>query len=219
MQILRKEQYNNLLELRQCKKSDKEYNEIRNRHYVPNHGTIGRQCHYKIYYNDELVGVIVGASAVFASKPRDEFFNIHKENRIDKIGSIICNTVFRLENNIDNLGTQILSLWRKQVTLDWFKKYNIIPIGFETFIYGENRFGSMYKADNWSYCGITAGSTKYRPKEHGGYDRGAKHLRIETNKKFVFCKKIAKTDLSLLNQYLHNKNINMRDEIHKILSV
>lgn len=205
-----------MLELISCKKSDKEYIDIRDRHYVPNHGTIGRQSHYKIYYDNNLVGIITGASAVFASKPRDEYFNINKENRIDKIGKIICNTVFRLENNIENLGTQILSLWRKQMTLDWYVKYGVIPIGFETFIYGEHRFGSMYKADNWNYCGVTAGSTKYRPKEHGKWTE--KHIRIETNQKLVFCKKIAKTDFTLLNQYLHKLNINIKEDIRKVIN-
>ncbi len=192
-----------MLEIINCKKSDIEYHDIRDRHYVPNHGTIGRQSHYKVYYNQKLIGIITGASAVYACKPRDEFFNINKENRVEKIGKIICNTVFRLEENIPNLGTQILSSWRKKMTLDWYVKYKTIPIGFETFIYGEHRFGSMYKADNWEYCGETHGSTKYRPKEHGGFD--TKHLRIETNKKLIFCKKIVKADMSLLNEYI-NKN-------------
>lgn len=190
---------NNMLELIHCKRSDLEYNQIRDRHYVANHGTIGRQCHYKVYFNEKLVGVIVGASAVFACKPRDEYFGIDKENRKDKINKIICNTVFRLEENIPNLGTQILSLWRKQIVLDWYLKYKDIPIGFETFIFGDGRFGSMYKADNWDYCGMTFGSTKYRPKEHGGWD--AKHLRIPTEQKMVYCKKIGKADLRLFNEY------------------
>ena len=192
-----------MLRLLQCKKSDVEYNQIRDNHYVPNHGTVGRQLHYKIYYNDMLCGVIVGASAVFACKPRDAFFHIDKENRIEKIGCIVCNTVFRLENNASNLGTQILSMWRKQVVLDWYKRYNVLPIGFETFIYGDGRFGSMYKADNWEYCGITAGSAKCRPSGHGNFD--TKHLRVDTCQKLVFCKHTSKADKSLLNKHLHNK--------------
>lgn len=196
------------LELLSCKRSDIEYNKIRDRHYVPNHGTIGRQLHYKVLLDNEVVGVIVGASAVFACKPRDDFFEIIKDNRLGKIRNIICNTVFRLENNIENLGTQILRLWRRQSVLDWYKKYNEVPIGFETFIFGEGRFGSMYKADNWTYCGETFGSTKFRPKEHGGFD--TKHLRIKTNQKLIFCKKISKPDLSLLNSYKQERKSNAR---------
>jgi hypothetical protein len=193
-----------LLNLIPCKRSDKEYIDIRNRHYVENHGTIGRQCHYKIYIDDRLIGIITGASAAYATKGRDEFFKINKENRVDTIGKIICNTVFRLEDNQVNLGTQILKLWRKQVVLDWYLKYKVIPVGFETFIWGENRFGSMYKADNWIFCGITSGSAKYKPSGHGGFD--GKHTRIKTEQKLIYCKEIKKSDMSLLNQYLRNQD-------------
>lgn len=192
-----------MLELINCKRTDKEYQYIRDKHYVPNHGTIGRQCHYKIKYKNNIVGIITGASAVFACKPRDTYFNINKDNRVDKIGKIICNTVFRLEENIPNLGTQILSMWRKQNALDWYVKYGVVPIGFETFIYGINRLGSMYKADNWVYCGETTGSTKYRPAGTGGLY--SKHTRIKTNKKLIFCKKVTKSDMSLLNKYLNEE--------------
>lgn len=172
-----------MLQLIRCKRTDSEYQQIRDRHYVPNHGTIGRQVHYKIYKDNNLIGIITGASAVYACKARDEFFGINKSNRQDIINKIICNTVFRLEHHEKNLGTQILSLWRKQVVKDWVEKYHDIPIGFETFIYGEGRFGSMYKADNWSYCGNTSGSTKFHADGMNN-----KHTRVKTDIKMVFCR-------------------------------
>lgn len=38
-------------ELIRCKRSDPRYQEIRNRHYIPNHGTFGQQMHYLIALN------------------------------------------------------------------------------------------------------------------------------------------------------------------------
>ena len=93
--------------------------------------------------------------------------------------------VFRLEHNQANLGTQILSMWRKQVVEDWTKQYDDNVIGFETFIFGDGRFGSMYKADNWDYAGMTKGNTKFHAH---GIDGGTE--RIATNKKMIFCKLI-----------------------------
>jgi hypothetical protein len=183
-----------MLEVIQCKKSDLEYKDIRDRHYVPNHGTIGRQLHYKIYLDKNLIGIITGASAVYACKARDEFFEINKENRQKIIQNIICNTVFRLEYHEKNLGTKILSVWRKQVAKDWFEKYHEVPIGFETFIYGENRFGAMYKADNWTYCGQTAGSAKFSCDAKFG-DTGTAHSRVKTDIKLVFCKMINEKEI------------------------
>ena len=174
-----------MIELILCSRSDIQYQEIRNRHYVSNNGTIGRQLHYKIKYDGELVGIITGASAVWACKPRDDYFGITKENRQNTINKIICNTVFRLENNVKNLGSQILSKWRKQVIKDWTERYREPPIGYETFIFGENRFGALYKADNWNYCGDTKGSAKCKP--HGAYNKGERKI---TEIKMCFCKKL-----------------------------
>ena len=179
------------IRLERCKRSDKEYQSIRDRHYIPNHGCIGQQIHYKVYLDDsELVGIISGASAVYAVKSRDEYFGLTKENKRVALNSIINNVVFRLEKNLPNLSSQILALWRETIAIDWEKQYGVKVHGFETFIIGnERRFGSLYKADNWDYVGMTAGSTK----THKGIQN--KGGRVDTCQKMLFCKKIPKTHL------------------------
>lgn len=178
-----------------CSRSDPYYQNIRERHYVENHGTIGRQLHYKILLDGKVVGIITGASAVWACQPRDDFFGITSENREEMIGKIICNTVFRLEYNRPNLGSRILALFRRRVVYDWIRFYDDAPIGFETFIFGEGRFGSLYKADNWTFCGLTSGSAKHKP--HGAYNK-CEHE--ETDIKMVFCKHASKEIKTALAQ-------------------
>lgn len=174
------------IELDLCKRTDSRYIEIRNRHYVENHGCIGRQFHYLVRLDGKIVGIISGASPVWACGPRDGFFGITKDNRVDLVGKhIINNVVFRLEERIPNLGTQTLSLWRKRIVSDWEDRYGDKVIGFETFIFGENRFGSMYKADNWLYVGETKGNTKFKP--HGAYGITE---RKSVPTKMIFCKRI-----------------------------
>lgn len=179
------------VKLERCKRSNPIYQEIRNRHYIPNHGTFGQQIHYLIYLDEEVVGIISGASSVFAVKARDDFFGLNKENKKVALPSIINNTVFRLEKNLPNLGTQILALWRKQIAQDWEKQYGVKVHGFETFIIeNDNRKGAMYKADNWTYLGETSGSTK----THNGMAN--KHERVDTCKKLIYAIKIKGTKLS-----------------------
>ncbi len=168
----------------QCKRTDPEYQAIRDRHYIPNKGSIGQQQHYLIYLENEIVGIISGGSAAYATKTRDEFFGITRDNRTVALNGIIDNTVFRLERNLPNLGTQILSLWRRRIAEDWEKKYHVKPCGFETFIIeNENRKGAMYKADNWTFVGETSGSIKMRP--HGA-DKTFE--RTSGVRKLIFCK-------------------------------
>lgn len=174
--------YNIILE--RCKRSNALYQQFRDRHYVPNHGAVGQQIHYLIWLNKECVGIISGGSAAYAVGCRDQYFGITKNNRQIALNGIIDNTVFRLEKNIPNLGTQILSKWRKQITYDWEQMYGVTPCGFETFVIeNEHRKGSMYLADNWDFAGYTQGNTKFH--QHGIEKQ---FVRRETEKKLVFCK-------------------------------
>ena len=192
------------IRLEQCKRTDPRYKEIRDRHYIPNHGCIGQQIHYLVFLDEEVVGIISGASAVYAVKARDDYFGLNKDNKRPGLNSIINNVVFRLEKNIKNLGSQILALWRRTIARDWEAKYGVKVHGFETFIIGnEVRFGALYKADNWDYVGMTSGSAKTRS--------GVQFMseRETTVKKMIFCKKIPKTKLceeyhSLCPEYTKN---------------
>ena len=178
------------VELIRCKRSNPEYQEIRDRHYIPNHGTFGQQIHYLIKLDGETVGIISGASAVYAVKARDDYFGLTKENKRVALNSIINNTVFRLEKNLPNLGTQILAMWRKQIAADWEAQYHVRVHGFETFVIeNETRKGCMYKADNWEYVGQTKGSTK----THNGMQN--KSMRLGTEVKLIHVKKIKGTHL------------------------
>jgi hypothetical protein len=182
---------NNMIRLELCKRTNPTYQEIRNRHYIPNSGCHGQQLHYIIFYNDKVCGIISGGSSVWAVKDRDAFFGLTKDNKQKGLPSIINNVVFRLELNEKNLGSKILSMWRKRIALDWEKKYKVKVHGFETFIIENDvRKGALYKADNWAYVGITAGSTK----KHNGLEN--KSTRVSVVKKLIFCKKIKKTSLS-----------------------
>lgn len=177
---------NKILFLEVCKRTNLIYQEIRNRHYVDNHGTQGAQIHFLINYNDVYCGIISGASSVYGVKARDDFFRIPKDKKLKEkfyLPAIINNTVFRLENHEKNLGTKILKLWRNTINLLWEQIYEIPVIGFETFVVEEDyRKGCMYKADNWIFCGETKGSTKI----HKGMINPFK--RLKTNKKLIYCR-------------------------------
>jgi hypothetical protein len=137
-----------------------------------------------VYYNDELVGIISGASSVYAVKPRDDFFAIPKDKTTKQkryLPSIINNVVFRLEKRVPNLGTRVLSLFRKTSIILWKRLYKVDVIGFETFVIEKDfRKGSLYKADNWTLLGETKGSTK----SHKGLKN--KSERVSTEVKLIF---------------------------------
>ena len=114
-----------LISLEFCKRTHPTYQDIRNRHYIPNNGTHGQQIHFLVHHNDSIVGIISGASSVYGVESRDKFFNIPSDQEIKQryyLPAIINNVVFRLEYHEPNLGTQVLSKWRKE-SLNYGKRY------------------------------------------------------------------------------------------------
>jgi hypothetical protein len=173
-------------ELEFCKRTNPIYQDIRNRHYIPNNGTHGQQIHFLIHYNHQVVGIISGASSVYGVSERDKFFRIPSEQKVKQklyLPAIVNNVVFRLEYHEPNLGTKVLSKWRKAMSEFWEEIYGVPVIGFETFIVEtDTRKGSMYKADNWTFVGQTKGSTK---KHNGLQNKGE---RLITDIKLTYCR-------------------------------
>lgn len=176
------------IELLECERGEDVYNLIRDKHYAGNGKIVGRQKHYLVYvvkpYN-ALIGIITGASPPRIMKVR-EYFGLSQS---DNYQGIIQNSVFRLEHNEPNLGSQILALWRKRVVKDFEEKWGQEIIGFCTFIGGtvdnepdsQRRNGVTYLADIWKCIGETKGFKS---------TRGA-HLSTKVDKKLIFCRKVA----------------------------
>lgn len=197
------------LRLERCRRNNLLYQSIRDRHYVPNRGAVGQQIHYLIILNGECVGIISGGAAVYAVKCRDDYFGIDKENRGIALNGIVDNTVFRLEKSLPNLGTQVLKLWRNTIQVDWYKKYDVKVAGFETFVIeNEHRKGSLYKADNWTFCGKTAGNTKLHLH---GIDKES--LRVNTEPKLVFCKWVKNGMLPTVYEPTWNNGGNLKGQM------
>lgn len=177
-----------------CKRTDGEYVEMRDRHYIPNKGCHGQQMHYLVADGDKIVGIISGASSVWAVKARDDFFGLTADRKRAGLPSIINNVVFRLEDTRPNLGSQVLAMWRRQIAVDWRERYGVVVHGFETFVIeAPNRKGAMYRADNWQFLGQTAGRTKQH-KEAVGLLSNSQW--VDTEPKLLFAKKVRGTVLS-----------------------
>jgi hypothetical protein len=130
---------------------------MRDRHYIPNKGSIARQLHYLVLIDGHQVGIISGASPTFSVGTRDRFFGLSNDprQRGAQLKHILNNSVFRLEEHLPNLGTQVLACWRRIIARDYYHRYGSRLLGLETFIEpSECRHGALYRADNWSQVGL-----------------------------------------------------------------
>ena len=186
-----------LVRLELVQRSNPLYQQFRQAHYIPERGLVGQQLLYLIFYANEVVGVIGGASAVFANEARDEFFGLSSEKDLKtrQLNSIINNAIYRLEHAAPNLASIVLSKWRKQIAIDWQRLYGVEVAGFETFVVeerlwnGQKRDGACYRADGWECMGITKGygDTNVRGREH--------QSKILKSRKLVYCKMIPGKEL------------------------
>ena len=195
-----------LVSLELVQRTNPLYKQFRSRHYIPDRGVVGQQLLYLVFYGSEVVGVIGGASAVFTSQARDEYWDLSpdKDTKTRQLNSIVNNCIFRLEYPAPNLATIVLAMWRKRIATDWKKQYGVEVAGFETFVVeerlwnGKTRNGACYRADNWELQGITKGygDTNVRGRAHQD-----KTLKA---KKLIYCKRIPGKELC--SQYTSSWN-------------
>jgi len=125
--------------------------------YVPTMDSVGRRIDWLVYYNYEIVGMIGIGSSVYPP-PKDllRYLQVTKDEYKHMFNSLANNWRFCLSTPIKNLGTQVLKLVRNDAPIEWKKKYGDTLTHLFTFV-GANKNGAVYRADNWTHIGYTAG--------------------------------------------------------------
>jgi len=169
---------------------------INHHSYVPTNSSVGRRIDWLIHYENRIVGMIGIGSSVYPP-PKDLllYLNTTKSEYKTIFNSIANNWRFCMTERVPNLGTRILKELRHHAPIEWKKKYNNDLTHIMTFV-GANKNGAVYKADNWSIIGQTAGlpphkssSMKWDSKE------GLKEKFVKPtgeNKKIILIKRVNK---------------------------
>lgn len=140
------------ISLKLIKKSHKLFVKWFIEHYPKSKGIPGRQCNYLIYYYENPVGIISGASPPLNYKIFRKYFNTENEKLF------VNNNVFRIvkKPKDKNFGTKVLKLFRNTIYRDYYDKYEDKLLGIVAFV-EPPRTGAIYKADNWENLGKTQG--------------------------------------------------------------
>ena len=172
---------------------------IENYHsYVPSSKSVGRRIDWLIYDDDTFplhaVGMIgIGSSVYPPPKDMLEFIGLSKSEYKDVFNSVANNWRFCMKKSIKNGGTQILKQVRQLAPNAWKEKYGDDLNYLITFVGGGNT-GAVYKADNWSMVGETAGLPKHKMvsmKWNTGEELKEKFVKpTGEDKKLIFMKKL-----------------------------
>ena len=172
---------------------------IENYHsYVPSSKSVGRRIDWLIYDDDTFplhaVGMIgIGSSVYPPPKDMLEFIGLSKSEYKDVFNSVANNWRFCMKKSIKNGGTRVLKQVRQLAPNAWKEKYGDDLKYLITFVGGGNN-GAVYKADNWSMVGETAGLPKHKMvsmKWNTGEELKEKFVKpTGEDKKLIFMKKL-----------------------------
>ena len=157
--------------------------------------TIIKYHSYVIVFNDDIPVGMIGIGSSVYPPPKDILTHtkLSMKEYKDNFNSFASNWRFCMRERIKNAGTQILKELRRQAPLQWKEKYNDDLKYLITFVAGGNN-GAVYKADNWSMIGETAGLPKHKSvsmKWDNKESLKEKYVKpTGENKKLIFFKKI-----------------------------
>ena len=122
-----------------------------------------RRIKWNIYETESgnLIGGIGLSSCVLALGGRDKFIGWDMETRLKNSNSVANNYRYGLIKQnitIKNVGSMVLKLLRNEGSKLWKEKYGDELVLIETFVKPPWK-GTVYKADNWNYLGMTKGNS------------------------------------------------------------
>ncbi|MBC2693736.1 MAG: DUF4338 domain-containing protein [Desulfobacteraceae bacterium] len=156
--------FNPYIEIVKEKEENKKWNDFVQRyHYLGYKKNFG--LHLKYYIRLEGIRDPIGcfsfvSTTTYHLKCRDLHIGWSKKQREKNLNWIINNNRFLIFPwiKIENLGSKIFSLAKKQVLIDWEQKFNYKPVLFETYVDPSQFYGSIYKSANWLHIGQTSGN-------------------------------------------------------------
>ena len=146
-------------------------------HYLGASRPIGETLRYVACYQNQWVALISFSSAALKCAARDQWIGWSYRHQFDRLNLTTNNSRFLIlpQWHYPNLASRTLSLCQKRLPADWISYFKHPLLLLETFVDPEYFQGTLYKAANWQYLGMTQ-----------GYSRQAKIYRKNASPKMIF---------------------------------
>lgn len=144
-----------------------------------------RKMYYALFENDALVGVFALSTVFDKPKSVSEYMKKHGLGT----NEVANNIVYCLYGHQDkNAGSKFLAMLRRDSVKWWKERYGDDLKAFQTFVLPP-RNGAVYKADNWTLIGETAGKSAFvrtiRPSELDQYPEAQRKVFRSGEVKYV----------------------------------
>jgi len=135
-------------------------------HYLGYLPKIGHTLWYIATYREQWIALLTFSAAAWKCAVRDRWigWDFHRQYDYDRLKLIANNSRFLIlpDWHYRNLGSKILSLCHKRLSADWQKRFGHPLLCLETFVDPQRFQGTVYRAANWSYLGLTRGYRRTR---------------------------------------------------------
>lgn len=133
-------------------------------HYLGTLPKISETIWYVATVGDSWVALIRFSAAALKCSVRDRWIGWNLRHQYDRLKLITNNSRFLIlpDWHLPNLASRVLSLCQKRLPSDWQRIFGHPLMLLETFVDPQRFCGTIYKAANWIYLGVTKGFRRTR---------------------------------------------------------
>ena len=135
-------------------------------HYLGFLPKIGETLWYVATYHNEWVALLNFSAPAWKCAVRDRWigWDFRRQYDYDRLKLIANNSRFLIlpHWHRPNLGSKILSLCQRRLSADWQERFGHRLVLLETFVDPQRFQGTVYRAANWLYLGLTRGFRRTR---------------------------------------------------------
>lgn len=128
-------------------------------HYLGNARPIGETLRYVALWQGHWVALISFSSAALKCAARDRWIGWSPRHQFDRLNLVTNNSRFLIppEWHVPNLASRVLSLCQRRIAADWQARFGHPLLLLETFVDPALFQGTVYRATNWRFLGLTQG--------------------------------------------------------------
>jgi hypothetical protein len=139
-------------------------------HYLGALPKIGNTIRYAAIIDGQWVALLSFSASALKCSARDEWIGWGYRHQYDRLNLVANNSRFLILPGCHhkNLASQILSQCRRRLQQDWQDRFGFPLLLLETFVDPERFHGTIYRASNWLFVGMSKG---YRRTSKGYSER------------------------------------------------
>lgn len=148
-----------------CAHEEQEFKLLMQRnHYLGALPKMGETLYYAAIYKKQWVALLSFSTPALKCTARDQWIGWNFRHQFDRLKLVTNNSRFLIlpKWHFSNLGSRVLALAQKQIVHDWQANFGHPILLMETFVDPLHFRGTVYKAANWIYVGLTKGYRRTR---------------------------------------------------------